>query len=344
MSRNKKGILLLNLGTPTDCTVGAVRRYLREFLCDPRVIDLPAWIRLPLVYGAVLPFRPKRSAKAYQKVWDKEKGSPLLYHSRAFTEKLQGQLGQSFEVALGMRYQKPSIEQAIAQLQQKGCERIVVLPLFPQYSSAATGSALEKTFQILQKNITIPNIEVISEFYDKEFYLDAKSQLIEKHIKTFQPQKILFTYHSLPWRQIGKANPNCARTCQTQEPCPQISQQNDACYRAKCYATTQLLAQKLALAPKQYTTAFQSRLGRTRWVEPEVNQVLKELAQQGVKRLMVVCPSFVADCLETLEEIAIQAKNSWQQWSQGAFLMVPCLNDHDHWVASLKGYIEQSVS
>ncbi|MDI1352762.1 MAG: ferrochelatase, partial [bacterium] len=254
-----RGVLLINLGTPNQCDVKSVKTYLAQFLTDKRVIDLPALTRFILVYLVILPFRSKKSAHAYKTIWTPQ-GSPLLVHSQDTAASLQEFLGPEFKIALGMRYGTPSIATALAELGK--CESITILPLYPQYSSAATGSSLEEVLRILMGQEVIPFLTLIRDFYQHPAYIKAQST----HIKTqkIEDSHLLFSYHGLPERQINKSG--CKTVCS--EECPQISILNQGCYKAQCYQTSRLLAENLGLNSSQYSTAFQSRLGKTPWIRP----------------------------------------------------------------------------
>lgn len=332
------GILLINLGTPEAPNKSAVRRYLREFLSDPRVIDIHRVVRWILLHFFILPFRPKQSAHAYQQIWT-DKGSPLLEHSNELTDKLDSALGNNFAVALGMRYGKPSIENALQHLIKKQCEKIIILPLFPQYSSAASGSAIEKTLTLIKQQKEIPSISIISDFFNQPAFIAAYQNLLKKELEDFPFDLLLFSYHGLPIRQLnGCGNTTCAQT----QSCPPMQNNHRFCYRSQCYTTSYLLARELTLKEHQYQTAFQSRLGKTPWIKPYTDQCLIELSQQGIKNLAIACPSFVVDCLETLEEIGIRAKNQWRSLGGENFKLIPCLNSNPVWINALKTMIEEN--
>ncbi|MCC5791722.1 MAG: ferrochelatase [Legionellaceae bacterium] len=322
----KKGLLLLNLGTPDSPEVPAVRRYLAEFLSDYRVIDLPAPLRYLLLYAFILPFRPRQSAHAYQAIWRPE-GSPLLLYSQSLSEKVQSQLGSQWQVALGMRYGTPSIASAVAALQD--CASITVLPLFPQYSSAATGSAIEKTLHTIQQQRILPNLQIIRDFCTAPAFIEAQAALLRPLIA--HHEHLLFSFHGIPERHLTKEG--CQPVCP--QACPALTLANQACYRAQCYATARALAKALALTETQYSVAFQSRLGKTPWIQPYTDAYLPELAQGGIKNILVSCPSFVADCLETLEEIGMRAKAQWQSLGGEKLTLAPCVNDSALWVEGL---------
>ncbi len=327
---SRKGVLLINLGTPSHSTPYSVWRYLRQFLNDPRVIDLPFWIRWPLVNVFIVPLRFIKSSRAYQKIWTKD-GSPLLSNSQSLTEALRQSLNPPYQVELGMRYGTPSIACALSKF--KHCESLTVIPLFPQYASAATGSALAMLFAELSQHWNIPHLRIIKDFYRDPGFIQAYAAVIQNGLAHKKIDKLIFSYHGLPERHIAKSE--CAAICDKNSACPNIEDNNLYCYRAQCYATTKLLATELSLNSHQYTVSFQSRLGRTPWIKPYTDVLLPELIQQGIKNIAMVCPSFVADCLETLEEVNIRARAQWQALGGGEFTFIPCLNAHPRWVKAL---------
>jgi protoporphyrin/coproporphyrin ferrochelatase len=327
------GVLLINLGTPAGPDKRSVRGYLAEFLSDPRVIDLPAPLRQLLVYGVILPFRPRTSAHAYRQIWTKD-GSPLLLHSQQLAQSLSVALGATFTVELGMRYGQPDIATALQRLRERGCQKLLILPLFPQYSSAATGSALEKTLQELQKNTDIPAVSWINSFFDHPGFIQAWKSLITRHTPAEEPDMWIFSYHGLPVRHLDKSG--CATSeCLARGDCAGTDGDNYLCYRRQCFTTSRLLAEALGLPPSRYQVAFQSRLGRTPWITPYTDHLLTELAARGLKRIAIVCPSFVADCLETLEEIGIRARTQWHSLGGEHFHLIPCLNTDNEWIKAL---------
>ncbi len=339
-AKRRVGVLLINLGTPAGPDKRRVRDYLAEFLNDPRVIDLPAPLRQLLVYGLILPFRPKVSAHAYRQIWTKE-GSPLLLYSQQLAHSLNVALGETFVVELGMRYGQPGIAAALRRLRERGCQKLLILPLFPQYSSAATGSALEKTLTELQKNTDIPDVRWINSFFDHTGFIQAWKSLITRHAPVEQPEMWIFSYHGLPVRHLNKRG--CATSeCLAHTHCAEANDSNHLCYRRQCFATSRLLAEALKLSPSRYRVAFQSRLGRTPWITPYTDHLLTELAAQGIKRIAIVCPSFVADCLETLEEIGIRGRAQWHSLGGDRFHLLPCLNADGEWVKALADMVRLS--
>lgn len=323
----KTGHLLINLGTPAAPTTPAVRAYLREFLSDPRVIDVPAVPRFLLVHAIIAPFRAGRSAAAYRKVWTAD-GSPLLVHGRALVERLRGRLAGPVELA--MRYGEPSIAAALDRLVAAGCDHLRVLPLYPQYASSSTGSSLEVVYREAARRWNTPYVDVVPPFYDAPAFVRAFAAVGRPVLERVRPDRVLFSYHGLPERQIRKSDPSgaCLRTgC-----CDALGEANRNCYRAQCCATTRALVAELGLDAAACESAFQSRLGRTPWIRPFSDVRLDEWAREGVKRVVVFCPSFVADCLETLEEIAIRAAEDFRSAGGEELALVPSLNAEPVWV------------
>jgi ferrochelatase len=328
------GVLLLNLGTPDSPSVPDVRRYLREFLQDPRVIDINPVGRWMLLNLFILPFRPAKSAKAYQSIWG-ERGSPLLFHSQDLAAGVAKTLGPGYVVELAMRYGQPSIASALTKLRAADPPKIIVLPLFPQYSSAASGSALERVYQIVGQEWNVPAVDSIAPFYDDPGFIDAFAQVAQRHLTPFRPDFVLFSYHGLPERHMRKSDLTGAHCLQSPSCCDAIVPANRNCYRAHCYATTRALVAKLGLGADGHSVSFQSRLGRTPWIHPYTDEVLPELAKAGKKRLAVMSPAFVADCLETVEEIGIRAKEQWRSLGGEDLLLVPSLNAEPAWVSAV---------
>lgn len=335
MSESEKiGVLLVNLGTPDSPAPGDVRRYLREFLHDPRVIDINPIGRFALVELAILPFRPKASGEAYAKIWG-DRGSPLLYHSQDLRDGVAEALGDGFEVVLAMRYGEPSIPAGLAELESKNVEKVVIVPLFPQYSSAATGSALDRIFDIVGKKWNVPAVETVPPFYDHPGFIDAFVQVAKPTLDEFGPDYVLFSYHGLPERHMHKSDPTGSHCLKSDDCCATITHANRYCYRAQCFETTRLIAEKLDIPADQHSVAFQSRLGRTPWIQPYTDVVLDELAAAGKKRLAVFSPAFVADCLETLEEIGMRAHEQFTEAGGEDLKLIPSLNSHPRWVEAV---------
>ncbi|MEM7677333.1 MAG: ferrochelatase, partial [Myxococcota bacterium] len=321
---------LVNLGTPDSTAVGDVRRYLREFLSDPRVIDINPIARWLLLNLIILPFRPRQSAEAYRAVWT-DRGSPLLFHGQDLAKLVDERLGGGHHVALAMRYGSPSIPDVIDKMLADGVERIVVVPLFPQYSSAATGSALDRVYQVAGEAWNVPSIDAVPAFYDHEAFIEAFATVARPHLASFRSDFVLFSYHGVPERHVQKSDRTGQHCLRKDDCCASIGPVNRYCYRAQCFATTRALVRALELSEDSYQTSFQSRLGKTPWIQPYTDELLPELVERGVRRLAVMCPAFVADCLETIEEIGIRAKEDWVAAGGEDLLLVPSLNSEPAW-------------
>jgi ferrochelatase len=336
------GYLLLNLGTPDAPTPSAVRRYLREFLSDPRVIDIHPVGRKLLLELVILPTRPRKSAAAYAKVWAPG-GSPLLTLSRELEVKVREAMGPGSLVELGMRYGSPSIPEAIERLRQGGATRLVVAPLYPQYSSSATGSSLEAVFAELARRHVVTPVAVLPAFYEDPGFISAFAAVGAPVLEQERPDHVLFSFHGLPERHV-KASDHSGKHClQSAGCCDAIGAANRDCYRAQCHATARALASRLGLAPGTWSLSFQSRLGRTPWIKPYTDVVLDELAKQGKRRLCVFCPAFVADCLETLEEIGLRAREQFVAAGGESLTLVPSLNASPAWVDALTALLHRTA-
>jgi protoporphyrin/coproporphyrin ferrochelatase len=337
-----KGLLLVNLGSPDEPTTPAVRRYLREFLSDPRVIDIGAVGRWLLLHVFILPFRPARSAAAYRKVWRPD-GSPLLANSRALAAAVAERLGPDWHVELAMRYGKPAVADGLERLRATGVDDIVVMPLYPQYAASSTGSTLEAVYAQTAARWVVPNLTVVPPFYDDAGYLDAFAAVGKDVLAADRYDFVLFSFHGLPERQVVKTDDSAAHCLKSADCCDRVVAVNRNCYRAQCHATARGLAARLALAEGAWSVSFQSRLGRTPWIRPYTDVVLPELAAQGKKRIAVFCPAFVADCLETLEEIGIRAREQWQGLGGERLTLVPSLNDTPAWSDAVVSLVRRSV-
>lgn len=332
----KKGVLLVNLGTPDAPSRGAVYRYLKQFLLDRRVIDYNWFARNLLVRGIIAPFRSGSSAKLYQQLWTAE-GSPLKVYGEKLESGVQDLLGDEYEVALAMRYQNPSIESAINQLLEKKVAEIIVFPLFAQYASATTGSVHEEVMRILAKKENIPNIKLINSYYDNEAMLDVYVENASRFdIDSYD--HILFSFHGLPERQLIKAD-NCNHCVKTENCCHTISMKNQFCYSAQCHGTAFAIADKMGLRKEDFTVCFQSRLGPEKWAQPYTSKIIEARAGKGDKRLLVFCPAFVSDCLETTIEISVEYQEEFEELGGEKVDLVPSLNDHPKWIAAVKDMI-----
>ena len=331
----RTGLLLVNLGTPDEPTTGAVRRYLREFLGDPRVLDIGAVGRSLLLNVFILPFRPAKSAHAYATIWDKDRGSPLLFHSKDLAAAVADQLGDAWHVELAMRYGEPSIPRALARFVEREVERIVVLPLYPQYASSSTGTTQERVMELASQQWNVPALDFVPAFYNDAGFITAFERVAKPVLDDFKPDHVLFSFHGLPVRQIVKTD-HAGTICFKKSTCCDEAK-NPNCYRAQSYATARAIAHQLQLPDDRYTICFQSRLGRTPWIEPYTDHVIDKLGHAGTKRLAVMCPAFVADCLETVEEIGIRAKAQFKAAGGDDLVLVPSLNATPAWVDAVCG-------
>lgn len=328
----KTGILIVNLGTPDEPKRSAVYRYLKQFLLDPRVIDINPIARNLLVRGIIAPFRSGKSAKAYQELWT-ENGSPLKYYGFRLVEQIQQLMGPDYIVELAMRYQSPSIETAIQKMMAEKVEKIVVFSLFPQYASATTGSVHEEVMRVLTKQQIIPSVDFISNYPTWAPMIALYAQNARK-FDLASYDHILFSYHGLPQRQLRKGDQfnHCLKSADC---CQTLTPTNQFCYSAQCYATTQAIAAQLDLKPEQYTVCFQSRLGADPWTQPYTVRTIEALAKSGAKRLLVFCPAFTADCLETIVEIGSEYKEDFEKWGGEHIDLVPSLNDAPGWASAI---------
>ncbi len=324
------GLLLLNLGTPDEPTTPAVRRYLREFLGDPRVLDINPIGRALLLNLIILPRRPAKSAHAYQAIWDAKRGSPLLYHSQDLAAGVATALGAEWKVELVMRYGKPSIASGLDALLAAKVDRIVVIPLFPQHAMSSTETAVARVTELAAQRPGLPKLEFIPAFFADTGFLDAFAAVGAPAIAAARADHVLMSFHGLPVRHIHKTDETKGHCFSSPACCETLTSPN--CYRAQCYSTARALAERLGLGADKYTVCFQSRLGRTPWIQPFTDVVLDEMAAKGVKRLAVMCPAFVADCLETIEEIGLRAKAQFTAAGGEELVLVPSLNSSPAWV------------
>jgi len=324
----KTGVLLINLGTPDAPTPDAVGRYLREFLMDGFVIEAPLPLRWLLVNVAIVPRRKYQSAKAYQKVQLPE-GSPLLVHTRALAQAVGARLNpDEYVVQFGMRYGNPSIRSALAKLQSQGVSRIIVLPLYPQYAQSSFETAVVETRRSAEDLGCGHLLTFLTPFYDEPGFIKAWAERIVASIDAQTTDHLVFSFHGLPMRHLTRLHP---QQCMKANCCATLTSANQNCYRAQCFATARAVATQLELNPDDYTVSFQSRLGRAEWTGPNTVEVLQELASRGVKRVAVACPSFVADCLETLEEMGIRGRETFIEAGGEDLQLIPSLNSDETW-------------
>lgn len=337
----KTGVLLIQLGTPDSPSTSDVRRYLSEFLNDPRVIDIPWLPRKLLVNGIIVPFRAPKSAKIYKELWELGNGiSPLLTHTLSVKKLLEERFASehvTFEMA--MRYQNPSMESVLDRMHKANYDEIIILPLFPQYASASTGSAVEKAMDIIRKWWVIPDIKVISQFWDNEGYIDS---IVErtKEFTMADYDKIMFSYHGLPERQVDKVYND--GLCKDHSCESEITEDNKFCYKATCYATTRLLVEKLGIPEDKYIVSFQSRLDQ-KWIQPFSDKIIEEWGRNGVKKVLAFSPAFVADCLETLIEIGDEYNEILQANGGEKVQLVPSSNDHPRFIDGLEELIRKEM-
>lgn len=317
----RKIVLLINLGTPSAATPSAVYDYLVEFLSDPRVVELPAWLWKPFLKAIVLPIRARRSAKLYRSIWT-SKGSPLADYSKKLAEKLQGKLGNTYKVALAMRYGQPSIQTVLGNLLQSNLQSLTILPLYPQYSAATTASCFDVVSNVFKQQRFIPSLRFISSYFDYALYISALAKLIRQYwVAHSLEDYLLFSFHGLPKRSIRLGD----------------------AYEQQCNTTVNLLAKALNLSSAQYQLVYQSRFGKAEWLQPYCDRVLQQLPKQGIKRVAVICPGFAVDCLETLEEISQRYKALFLNAGGESFHYIPALNATDEHSELLNCLIRQAT-
>ena len=332
----KKGILLVNLGSPDSPEPKDVKRYLGEFLMDERVIDVALWVRTLIVKGIILNTRPKASAKAYKKIWWKE-GSPLIVLSESLKSKVADKI--DFPVALAMRYGSMTIEEGIEELVAKGVEHVFMIPLYPQYAMATTETILVLAEEIRALKYPDIKLESLSAFYNQSIYIDALSESISNSLVGKNYEHLLFSYHGVPERHIRKSDVTKSHCKIDGSCCVTASKAHQFCYRHQCLEVTRLVGEKLGLKPGTYSSSFQSRLGFDPWLQPYTDRTIERLGKEGVKNMAIVTPAFVSDCLETLEEIAMEGEEIFHEVGGDNFTTIPCLNSNDKWVDVLVHWI-----
>ena len=321
------GVLLINLGTPAAPTAAALRPYLEQFLGDRRVIELPRWLWWLVLHGFILRWRPRISAEKYARIWN-DKGSPLLLHTRELARCLQGTLQertgkQPVRVAWAMRYGQPDISSALSELKLAGCTRILAIPLYPQYAASSSATACDALFRILMRTRNQPELRIVRSFPEFPGYIDALASSVQEHwAQHGQPDLLIMSFHGIPRASLDQGDP----------------------YYCECQKTGRLLAEKLGLAPDQFRITFQSRFGRTEWLKPYTAATLNDLGKARTRRVDVICPGFVADCLETLEEIAYECKAEFLSAGGGEFHYIPCLNERDGWISGLADLTQKHLA
>jgi ferrochelatase len=331
----KATVLLVNLGTPDSPSVSDVRSYLSQFLNDPRVIDIPWLLRKILVNLIIVPFRAPKSAKIYKELWT-EQGSPIITHGESVKHLLQEKLGEEYNVELAMRYKNPSVPSVLEKIRKTNPNKIIILPLFPHYASASTGSALQEVMDVIRKWWVIPELSFISQYWDHKGYINA---FIErgKQYDWKDYDHVLFSYHGLPERQVDKVYDE--GLCNEKHCESEITEENKYCYKATCFATTRLLTAALGIPEDRYTVCFQSRLDKN-WLEPFSDKVVEEQAKKGAKKLLVFSPAFVADCLETSIEIGEEYQEIFEEHGGEKVQLVESLNDHPLWIEALEDLVK----
>jgi len=337
----KRAVLLVNLGSPNSTSVPDVRRYLREFLGDERVLDLPAPLRWLLLEGIILRTRPKRSAHAYASIWTKD-GSPLIVTSRSVRDKLAAELGAELPVYLAMRYGTPSIASVIAQLIADGVKELLLIPQYPHYAMSSWETVTTKVYAEAARQSAVLRVTTVQPFYEDADYIDALYVTAQPFLA--QPHDhLLFSFHGIPVRHLRKADSSKAHCTVVAECCESCSPVQNTCYRAQCFKTAKAFARRAALTPSKHSISFQSRLAGEPWLTPYTDFELTRLPLVGVKRLLVMCPAFVSDCLETLEEISVTGRESYLKAGGVSFQQIPCLNDHPAYIAFLSGRVRSWV-
>jgi ferrochelatase len=339
----KKGVLLVNVGSPDSPAVKDIKRYLREFLMDERIIDLPYLLRYTLVNGIILNTRPPKTSKAYQKIWWNE-GSPLIVITKRLTEKIQQQV--SVPVVMAMRYGNPNIASGLQQLHDQGVDEVLLMPLYPQYAMATTQTIEVFAQQLVKKQFPKMKLIKFPAFFHRSEYIEALAEVTRKYLENNPCDHLLFSYHGVPERHLRKTSPTPAHKniVENTSCCNPYSEEGKYCYRSHCFETTRLLAEKLELKENTYSQSFQSRLGNDKWITPFTADKIAQLAQQGVKKLAVITPAFVTDCVETLEEIEMAGGKTFRENGGEEFKMVPCLNDSNLWVHALSKWINEYLT
>lgn len=332
-----KGVLLVNLGSPDSPTAKDVKPYLDEFLMDERVIDVPNWLRNIIVRGVILQTRPKKSAEAYRKIWWDE-GSPLIVISERFTAKVGKQI--KIPVALGMRYGRMSIKNALQELNDKGVDEVLLVPLYPHYAMSSFETVVVKAMEDQQQYFPQMHLTTLPAFYKNPDYIKVLSDSIDEGLKDFEYDHILFSYHGIPERHIRKSDPTRFHCKIDGKCCSTNSVAHNTCYRHQCFETTKKVKAYLGLPEDKVSISFQSRLPNDPWLKPYTDFEFVRLAEEGKKRLVVITPAFVADCLETLEEIAMEGKHQFEEAGGIAYKHIPCLNDGEAWVKVMAGWID----
>ena len=333
-----KGVLLVNLGSPKSPTAKDVKPYLDEFLMDKYVIDVPFLLRALLVRGIILQTRPKKSAAAYARIWWEE-GSPLVVISKRMHKKVQEK--SSIPVALAMRYGTMTIEKGLQELREKGVTEVLLLALYPQYAMASTTTIWELADELVRTKFPEMKLTKVPAFYNKLDYIQALANSIKKHLDTFEYDHLLFSYHGIPKRHIRKTDVTKSHCAIDGSCCNTPSPAHEFCYRHQCYETTKQVVKLLGIPEGKYSQTFQSRLAGDKWLTPYTDVEINKMPEKGIKKLAVVTPAFVSDCLETLEEIAMEANEQFLHHGGEEFIAIPCMNDDDEWCGVVANWIKE---
>ncbi len=337
----KKGVLIINTGSPLSPKTRDIRKYLAEFLSDKRVMTMPSLLRWLLLHLFILLFRPSKIKEKYESIWDGQ-GFPLLMHGKKMAAGVSEKLGGTYEVEIAMRYGTPSQAEALNRLKKTGVNRLLIFPLFPQYASATTGSVIEKVMGIVKDWQIIPELITINSFFDYPAFINAWVEQGREFMDR-NPDWILFSFHGLPESHILNGDAGGETCLKSDNCCAKITDKNAGCYRAQCFETAKLIARGLGLTKDRYSISFQSRLGRARWLEPSTFNEVRKLAESGKKKLLVFCPSFVADCLETTEEILVEIKNEFSHHGGEELLLVPSLNSGETWIECVTSLVKERM-
>lgn len=337
-TKSKTGVLLINLGTPDSLEIKDLRAFLKEFLSDPRVLTIPSILRWLLLRLIVLPRRPAKIRENYSNIWTKD-GSPLAFYTKKLVAGIAGELGENYLVRYAMRYRLPKIDVEINQMLKQGVSDIIIVPLFPQYAMATTGSVYARVYELLGKKQHIPSIRFIGDYFDDDCFILPQAELARPFLQNGYDH-VVMTFHGVPKDHITDYNDSVGGYCYRRKNCCSVMcDKNRFCYKAQCYATARKLAEKLRIPPDKYTVSFQSRFGKAEWIQPYTSDVVAKLGKKRLKKVVALCPAFTADCVETLDEIMNEEKENFEEKGGGEFLTVPCVNDHPLWISGLAAKI-----
>ena len=342
ITKKKVGVLLINLGTPDSLEIKDLKKFLKEFLSDPRVLTIPSFFRWLLLRLIILPFRPKKIQQNYKKIWTKD-GSPLAFYAKKITSEIQDILGKEYIVRYAMRYRNPSIEKELNYLIRSGLTDIIIVPLFPQYAMATTGSIYAEVFEVLKKRCHIPAIRFVGDYFRDDFFISAQAELARPYLQDGYDH-VVFTFHGIPKDHLTKYSDSITNYCYAKKNCClEINLKNQFCYKAQCHATAKALAEKLKIEKTKYTVAFQSRFGKAEWIQPYTTNIVAKLGRKKSNKIVLMCPAFIADCVETIDEINNEERENFLAKGGKQFETVPCVNDHPIWVEGLAKKIVETT-